>query len=536
MASFTITGPDQQSVTINAPDGAPPEQIQAKVAQVKANWKPQDNGQLSWADVPGQALSNAPASALHAAKTMVYPFMHPVDTAKSLFDIGYGGASKLAGYAGVAQTPDEKASDEAQINAVGQFFKDRYGSSEGIKKTLSTDPVGGAMDAAMVLMGGGGALARAPGALGKVGETAKAVGSAIDPISNTGRLASNLATGSGKAAANILGMTTGAGSTPIETAYQAGKAGSGVFTDHMRGQAPMSDVGDLAQSAKSQIIKDRGEAYKTSMAGMKENDPLMWGAKTTPVQPVYDALNEAGKAVYFRGVPKSMEADKVLHQIADKVDEFGKVQDGPHRSAEAMDAMKQSIGEIRMKTQPGTLERRVADQVYNATKSQIVAAFPEYAKTMKEYSQASDQIDDITRTFSLGDKASKDTALRKLTSVMRNNVNTNYGQRAKIMDIMAVKEPDLPNAIAGQALNSLSPRGMSSLPALGSGIAAAMTHNPALLLGLPASSPRIVGELSYGAGQAAGHVNALAKYAPSSRAFHNALMTGYGAGVLTNRQ
>ena len=47
--SLTITGPDQQRVTITAPDSATPEQIQAKVAQVKANWKPKDTGNApSW--------------------------------------------------------------------------------------------------------------------------------------------------------------------------------------------------------------------------------------------------------------------------------------------------------------------------------------------------------------------------------------------------------------------------------------------------------------------------------------------------------
>lgn len=47
--SLTITGPDQQRVTITAPASATPEQIQAKVAQVKANWQPQDTGpQPSW--------------------------------------------------------------------------------------------------------------------------------------------------------------------------------------------------------------------------------------------------------------------------------------------------------------------------------------------------------------------------------------------------------------------------------------------------------------------------------------------------------
>ena len=135
MGSFTITGPDQRKVTINAPDDATPEQIQAKVAQVKqmlltsapaapAAEAAAPAGAQSWADVPGQAWNNIPSSALKTAQTVAYPFMHPQDTVKSLYNIGYGGASKLAGMAGVTQDPAQKATDEATVDNVGSFFKD----------------------------------------------------------------------------------------------------------------------------------------------------------------------------------------------------------------------------------------------------------------------------------------------------------------------------------------------------------------------------------------------------------------------------
>ena len=48
-----------------------------------------------------------------------------------------------------------------KADAVGQFFKDRYGAMENIKHTLATDPVGSLADAATVLSGGELAGARA---------------------------------------------------------------------------------------------------------------------------------------------------------------------------------------------------------------------------------------------------------------------------------------------------------------------------------------------------------------------------------------
>ena len=39
MASFKITGPDQRSVTLNAPDDATPEQVQSKINAIKSGWQ-----------------------------------------------------------------------------------------------------------------------------------------------------------------------------------------------------------------------------------------------------------------------------------------------------------------------------------------------------------------------------------------------------------------------------------------------------------------------------------------------------------------
>src|SRR4029077_19900078 len=66
--------------------------------------------------------------------------------------------------------------------AVGRFFVERYGSAEAIKRTLATDPIGSAADVSMLLTGGGGIAARAPGVAGRLDEVAGAVGRSIDPI------------------------------------------------------------------------------------------------------------------------------------------------------------------------------------------------------------------------------------------------------------------------------------------------------------------------------------------------------------------
>jgi hypothetical protein len=181
MATFELQGPDGKVYEVEAPS------VEAAVGAFK-QFKPQAPAQsqgLSWSDVPGQALRNAPQSAVNLGKAIVQPIMDPVGTAKNLGKLVAGVGSKIVGSADTVseavggpdlQTPEQKTYAEAPLNAVGQFYKDRYGSIEGLKRTLATDPVGAAADAATVLYGGG---ALAPG---RAGAAASRVGAAIDPI------------------------------------------------------------------------------------------------------------------------------------------------------------------------------------------------------------------------------------------------------------------------------------------------------------------------------------------------------------------
>lgn len=520
--AIRIGAPDGS--TIEFPDGTPDETI---VNVMRKNYGGGDQSkakELSWSDVPGKAWDNAGASAVHTAKTLAYPFMHPIDTLTGFKNIGHGLISKAAGALGVEQDPQWKAETEAPANAVGQFFKDRYGSVDALKNTLATDPVGALVDTTAVLGGGGAILGRAPGVVGKAGQAVSKVASAIDPIANAGRVAKL----GGKAASSALGMTTGAGGLPIETAFKAGRAGNQTFIDHMRGSAPATDVLDMAQEAVQAYGKDRGAAYRSSIGSLKES------TKPVNYKPVIDALTDAKSMISLKGMddlPKSKAAADVYNEINQTVRDFAL--HPAAQTAEGLDALKQAIGEIQKKTQYGTLERKVSGEVFNATKNEIVKQVPEYAKTMKDYANASEQITDLTKTFSLGEKASKDTAIRKLTSVMRNNVNTNFGERARLMDVLAKKQPDLPNAIAGQALNSPTPRGLQgTVASLGAGYGAASV-NPMALAMLPFASPRLVGEATYKVGQGVGAAEKVAKALKLPiKDIPKAALPAYVAGVL----
>jgi hypothetical protein len=128
---------------------------------------------IAWGDVPGMAMKNIGPSAKQFGSDIVQPFLHPVETAKSLGNLGLGIIQKVI--------PGEQEA-EKYADAVGQFFADRYGGEEELKRTLATDPVGFLADVSTVLTGGGALAAKLPGMAGKVGQIAGTAGRAIDPL------------------------------------------------------------------------------------------------------------------------------------------------------------------------------------------------------------------------------------------------------------------------------------------------------------------------------------------------------------------
>ena len=124
---------------------------------------------------------------------------------------------------------------------------------------------------------------------------------------------------------------------------------------------------------------------------------------------------------------------------------------------------------------------------------------------MKEYADASDLILQIERTLSMGKKANADSAIRKLQAIMRNNVSTNYGQRAKLAEILETKGGgEFMPGIAGQQLQSKGPQGLARtgmLP-IATIVGTGGTNIPALALSAAASSPRAVGEIAAATGSA----------------------------------
>ena len=506
--NITITFDDGTSHQYaGVPDNVTPEQVHQRATQEHGKaitnidgGNAQPKPERSWGDVAGSAVQNLIPSTGRVIGGVAEAVMSPVKTAKSLVDLGAGAIQNALPESLVNAIGADKPSQEMASN-VGQFYKERYGSMPGFKEALATDPAGVAADAASVLTGGSLAAARVPG-MSRLAEGLKRSASAVDPLANVARGARAITRGAGSTAAALLGNTTGAGSEAIKQAYSAGRAGGSKadeFSGNMRGNVPMTDVLDAAKADLSVMQKMKSAEYNSNMASVRGSKEVI------DFSGINKSLADAKAKVMYGSQVKNPQAAQALSSIQKEIGDWNKLDPAQYHTPEGMDALKQKIGGI-VESIPfeAKTARMVGGDVYNSIKSEITKQAPEYAKTMKDYVAASDQIKEIERALSLGQKSSVDTAMRKLQSLMRNNVNTNYGNRqalARQLEQMGGK--DLMPALAGQALNSPTPRGLQSLGTTGAIGATAALGNPSALGLIPLQSPRLVGEAALAAGKVA---------------------------------
>jgi len=479
----------------------------------KMRTEPQE--EMSWGDAAIKGVTNIPKGIGNLVSGIGQAVMHPLDTAGNVIDLAAGGLQnvlpeKLVNVVNTA-LPNERAEESRQkADAFGNLYKQRYGSAEGFKHAIADDPVSIMADAATALTLGGGAVSKIPG-LGKLGQASVKAGRAIDPLRLTAKGAKAVTKAGGKATAEVIGgLGTHTGGESIKNAARAGYQGGikqQVFRDNMRGNVPMTDVLDDAKAAVENMRAAKSAQYRAGMAGIKADKTIL------DMKPILDKLDDAKKVSTFKGKTLNPSTVKVRSEISSKVKEWAAENPADFHTPEGLDALKQAIGDIRDSTDFGSPARLVANDIYHSIKNQITKQAPEYAKVMKDYSESSDLIKEVERALSLGHKAAADTAMRKLQSLTRNNVNTNFSNRIDLAkNLERSGAPNMMDALSGQALNAWAPRGIGGATALGTGGVSGglgfLMGGPAgaALMGgstLAAQSPRLMGEAALKTGQLA---------------------------------
>ena len=545
MPETKVRTPSGEVVTVRHPDNATDQQI-IDFARQQGGAAPATRGASdvpygSGAEYALQTLMNVPGSAARYAGGFAEALMNPLDTIDSVVSLGAGALGLAAGEE-ISDALGVDPQSKAIARQVGRALTERYGSVDAAAETLRTDPVGVLGDLSMVLGVGGVGVAKTAGQVSKAaqqaGTKAQSAAAKIEPLGIAGQAVATAARAPAEAAAGFVGRTTGAGETPIKEAAAAGYKGGAdadAFLNNMRGVVQQEEVLQVAKDALGNIKRQRSEDYRNAKAMVGENVEIIKFA------PIVQAVTNAKK--FGRGSTGEVinpAAERAIMQVQDIVFDWRKKNPETHHTPMGMDDLKQKIGAV-LENIDGAKDKRAyaaVKQVYDSVGKAIRKDAKGYDAMMRQYQEMSDLIFQLESALSLGTKASADTAMRKLQSLMRDNVSTNYGQRLKLGKTLEnYAEQPILASLAGQSLNPTMGRGISGqlspYATVGAG-GAGLALDPLTALAsaggaFALQSPRVMGEAAFAAGRLAGAPGRAIGAARSA-----AQQAGVPAGMLDN--
>ena len=444
---------------------------------------------------PLQTVANIPQSTYNLGKGFYEMLRHPLDTATSLGKIASGTVTSLEP-SWIPRNQAANAENEALAKQVGNYYKERIMNPA---RTLQEDPVGALFDLSTILSGGGGAAlklqsaaGRTGGALGKAAESATTAGKVTNPLWMLGR-------GTEKVAPHVLGTSTGAGAESIKKVYEASKQGVDSAINQILEKSNVSDVLDKAQQGLQRMISNKNAEYR----GAKEG----WAADNTRLSfnPIKTAYVDARNSVFHKGQATiGKEELKAIDEVGAILNDWER-KPSLHNAA-GYDALKQRIDAVYPDSPKMTQAQRIIDQTRNAVKNHIVDNVPEYQTAMRDYEDATSVIRDIKKGFSLIDKASQETALKKLLNTTKDKTGIKLSLADKMKESTGI---DIAPDIAGANMRGYAPEnlfgklgGGAGLYDIATSISAGTGISPSnLLIGL--TSPKAVGLLTHGAGKVA---------------------------------
>lgn len=298
----------------------------------------------------------------------------------------------------------------------------------------------------------------------------------------------------GQGAKQILGRLTGTGTGAIEEAVKAGPA----FKKAIRGEVSGEEVVEHTRSALGTLKQERGRVYQGELAKLSQ--------KQTPIditqvkKDMMDALgsfvkiDKAGVPDWSRSAlgPEKSEGVKKIQEIVDMINDWGSKEGDT--TVLGLDMLKRQLDDFYS---PSSNARAFVSNIRNKVKDLIVQTVPEYEKMTKGYADATKIIKDIEsnlmlRKEGMSGRIVADQTLRRLVSAMRDN----FELRRELVYMLGNKAgQDVAGEVAGHAMSSLVPRGITGTGAALMGQAAlAYLVTPKLWPVLMASSPRVAGE------------------------------------------
>ena len=524
MAKYKVAIPNEPGkfIVIEGPEGASKDVIRAKAKELYAAQQGQptatepeaatepDYGEMGTGEVLSGAVRNLVPSTVSLIGDLYEAVTNPVETATTLSQVIGGGMRKGLKNLGidVGDRPDSEEKFEAVVNEMSK----KYTTIEGFKEALATDPASILADASALITGGALATAKTVGTTTRAGQKATSIAkkaALIDPLTATATATGKLTTAAvGKVAPATLAFTSGVGRKSIEKAYESGVEGGAAlkkFRDNMKGADPQLILDDALANLEN-LRQKKNADYKAGMKKISDS-----GSKV-----MYNRIDYVLSQVTKEANKLSDGSMDTVNALLDKVKQSKEM---GYNTVMQMDDLKQAIGEIgeSSSTNAGKV---LAEKVRKSVVKAINDVAPEYANTMETYGKAAEAMKELKNTLSL--EKNPDTALRKLLSVMRDNVQTNYGKRASLAEELEKGGIEFMSKVAGQELSSVMPRGILGrllgggavgFGAATGGLGGLLT--PGAIPAVAAASPRVIGEAAQLTGQARRKAQQAAQVIPS---------------------
>lgn len=440
-----------------------------------------------------------------------------IDTVSSIQKGLVGGAENLGTMAGEGlrslagkQPANRPLSEEQQTaNAIGQ----------GVK-SVASDPLGTFKNHPLATLStlapvGGGALKAA--GFAKAG---KVVG-ALDPLNAAVKTVTKGPALAGKYGKEVLGLTTGAGGGATDVAAAA-KGADSAFFQGMRGD-PLEQAKLLitdSQKGLSVVKAQRSAAYKKTNEALKS---IMEPLSDKPVKSILNKtmkdFNITDKEMGLLDTMKGMTDEQAANHLQSimttsngelsplvkagigegpTASKIGKaihyVQNWDDYTPDGLDRLQKSLSSIDPK--PGSPESSFITTMKKGVQNVVKEKYPEYSKMLDDYHTASDQIDEMQTAIGSNNRASIETAVRKMSQSMKTGNQGFEIRNAIISQLQEITGLPIKERIAGMAMNQAVPRGLAGV-ASGVGAMGVMAQmiSPSFLVGLAMSSPRVVGEI-----------------------------------------
>ena len=460
----------------------------------------------------GSAVANIPKSIGGLIGGVGSAILHPIDTVKNIGEMGIGAVASVPGVGNLMENRAQSEGKQPLLDESKQkfgnllnYFGQRYGGIENIKRTIAEDPAGFALDLSAVLDAGGSLVGKV-GDVSKIGELSKAgeitgkIGETIDPLKATAKVGGKVLGKVGDVGTRVLGesvgATTGVGYGVIKQLYKSIKAGGDqakAAYNALRGKIPTEQVVSDTNDALSKVYENRSNQYVSDSSKLKLKEggnldvKVAKDAAKSSLDELKIGVDGSGKLDFSsRPALETTAIQKVYKMVSGWNDS----------SVEGMNNLKKAIGDYKKNGIKLDTTDKIANKFINDTTKSIDNTLKEnvegYTEMNKNYSEFSTQIEQIKKYLSLGDKGSIDSAYRKLSSIMRTN---NEFRLSLVKELDSLSGGKILAEIAGGQMSELLPRGIVRGFEIGGAIMGVAEGAMLPILKAAAfTSPRIMGE------------------------------------------